>query len=141
MPKSSAKDNLLKSTTVVGFMTFLSRISGLIRDIIYARLFGALPLMDAFLVAFRVPRFIHSRWQTSVNPTHSYARNRQVLVIDLDVTKKLFSLTASRAKSTNLPRQIYLSLLYSNSCDNGLLDHLLRLHQFQIHCPHQGFKT
>ncbi|GIS40263.1 MAG: hypothetical protein Ct9H90mP13_01090 [Pseudomonadota bacterium] len=32
-------------------MTFLSRISGLIRDIIYARLFGALPLMDAFLVA------------------------------------------------------------------------------------------
>lgn len=55
MPKSFAKDNLLKSTTVVGFMTFLSRISGLVRDIIYARLFGALPLMDAFLVAFRVP--------------------------------------------------------------------------------------
>ncbi|HJL80768.1 MAG: murein biosynthesis integral membrane protein MurJ [Gammaproteobacteria bacterium] len=55
MPKSIARDNLLKSTTVVGFMTFLSRISGLIRDIIYARLFGALPLMDAFLVAFRVP--------------------------------------------------------------------------------------
>ena len=55
MPKSYTKDNLLKSTTIVGFMTFLSRISGLIRDIIYARLFGALPLMDAFLVAFRVP--------------------------------------------------------------------------------------
>ena len=55
MPKIVARDNLLKSTTVVGLMTFLSRISGLIRDIIYARLFGALPLMDAFLVAFRVP--------------------------------------------------------------------------------------
>ena len=55
MSKNLTKDNLLKSTTIVGLMTFLSRISGLIRDIIYARLFGALPLMDAFLVAFRVP--------------------------------------------------------------------------------------
>ena len=38
-------------------MTFLSRILGLIRDFIIAKLFGANELTDAFLVAFRIPNF------------------------------------------------------------------------------------
>ena len=38
-------------------MTFISRILGLIRDFIIARLFGANELTDAFLVAFRIPNF------------------------------------------------------------------------------------
>ena len=44
-----------RSTSVVGLMTFLSRIMGLIRDICFARLFGAFPIMDAFFVAFKIP--------------------------------------------------------------------------------------
>ena len=48
-------NNLLKSTTTVGFMTFLSRVMGLVRDICFARLFGAFPIMDAFFVAFKIP--------------------------------------------------------------------------------------
>jgi putative peptidoglycan lipid II flippase len=39
-------------------MTFLSRISGLVRDQVYAWQFGASPAMDAFLVAFRIPNFM-----------------------------------------------------------------------------------
>ena len=46
---------LLKSTSVVGGMTLLSRILGLVRDIVFARFFGAGIVMDAFFVAFKIP--------------------------------------------------------------------------------------
>jgi putative peptidoglycan lipid II flippase len=49
---------LLKSTAVVGVMTFLSRILGLTRDIIFATLFGASGGTDAFFVAFKIPNFM-----------------------------------------------------------------------------------
>ncbi|GAB3749680.1 murein biosynthesis integral membrane protein MurJ [Lysobacter olei] len=39
-------------------MTFISRVSGLIRDQVYAVVFGASPAMDAFVVAFRIPNFM-----------------------------------------------------------------------------------
>jgi len=49
---------LLKSTFAVGGMTTISRIFGLIRDIVIARLFGAGAEVDAFIVAFRIPNFL-----------------------------------------------------------------------------------
>ena len=49
---------LLKSTSVVSSMTLLSRILGLARDIVFARLFGATIVMDAFLVANRIPNML-----------------------------------------------------------------------------------
>lgn len=49
---------LLRSTAVFSAMTFISRISGLVRDQVYAAVFGANPAMDAFLVAFRIPNFL-----------------------------------------------------------------------------------
>jgi putative peptidoglycan lipid II flippase len=36
-------------------MTMLSRVLGLVRDIVFARLFGAGLVMDAFFVAFKIP--------------------------------------------------------------------------------------
>lgn len=39
-------------------MTMLSRIAGLLRDMVYLNLFGANSLMDAFLVAFKIPNFL-----------------------------------------------------------------------------------
>lgn len=48
---------LLRSTLWVSSMTGLSRILGLVRDIVFARLFGAGSGMDAFIVAFRIPNF------------------------------------------------------------------------------------
>ena len=48
---------LLKSTAVVGTNTLLSRVLGLVRDIIIARLFGAEAGTDAFFVAFKIPNF------------------------------------------------------------------------------------
>jgi putative peptidoglycan lipid II flippase len=49
---------LVKSTSVVGAMTLLSRMMGLIRDVVIARLFGAGPLMDAFVFAFKLPNLL-----------------------------------------------------------------------------------
>jgi putative peptidoglycan lipid II flippase len=49
---------LLKSTATVGSMTTISRIFGLIRDVVIARLFGAGAEVDAFIVAFRIPNFL-----------------------------------------------------------------------------------
>ena len=54
----SAEKSFLRSSSMVAAMTFLSRISGLVRDYFVARYFGANGLTDAFLVAFRIPNFL-----------------------------------------------------------------------------------
>ena len=48
---------LLKSTSTVGGMTLVSRITGLVRDIAFAQFLGSGLIADAFFVAFRVPNF------------------------------------------------------------------------------------
>ena len=50
--------SFLRSTSVVGGYTLLSRVTGLVRDMVYSRMFGAGVLMDAFLVAFKIPNFM-----------------------------------------------------------------------------------
>ncbi len=51
---------LFKSTLITGGMTLLSRIAGLIRDIVFAGYLGASAEIaaDAFYVAFRIPNFL-----------------------------------------------------------------------------------
>ena len=49
--------SFIRSSSIVTLMTFFSRVLGLARDFIIARLFGANELTDAFLVAFRIPNF------------------------------------------------------------------------------------
>ena len=48
----------LRSSLVFSVMTFLSRILGLVRDVVIAFHFGSQPAIDAFLVAFRIPNFL-----------------------------------------------------------------------------------
>lgn len=48
---------LFKSTAIVALFTFLSRISGLVRDIVVSSYFGAKGGTDAFFVAFKIPNF------------------------------------------------------------------------------------
>lgn len=50
--------SLLRSAATVSSFTLLSRIAGLIRDVLVARAFGAGPLTDAFWVAFRIPNLL-----------------------------------------------------------------------------------
>jgi putative peptidoglycan lipid II flippase len=49
---------IFKSTTVVGLTTLLSRITGMLRDVAQAQLFGGGPVADAFLVAYKIPNFL-----------------------------------------------------------------------------------
>jgi putative peptidoglycan lipid II flippase len=49
---------LLKSTAKVGAATITSRILGFVRDVVFARYFGASGETDAFFLAFKIPNFM-----------------------------------------------------------------------------------
>ena len=53
-----SEQRLLTATSVVGGMTLLSRITGLARDVAFSAWFGSGPLMDAFIVAFKIPNLL-----------------------------------------------------------------------------------
>lgn len=53
-----SKGGLLRSSAIFSAMTLISRVSGLVRDQVYAWQFGASPAMDAFFIAFRIPNFL-----------------------------------------------------------------------------------
>ncbi|WP_221800149.1 murein biosynthesis integral membrane protein MurJ [Oceanobacter mangrovi] len=50
-----SSNSLLKSSSIVSVFTLLSRVLGLVRDVIVAQYFGA--RVDPFLVAFKIPNF------------------------------------------------------------------------------------
>lgn len=50
--------NLLKTLLTISGMTMLSRITGLVRELLIARAFGASGFTDAFFVAFRIPNLL-----------------------------------------------------------------------------------
>jgi putative peptidoglycan lipid II flippase len=54
----SEKEHVTHAAGVVGFYTFLSRILGLVRDMVLAGFFGAGMAADAFFVAFRIPNLL-----------------------------------------------------------------------------------
>lgn len=58
VPAAPRVERLLKSTSIVGSMTLVSRIMGLVREIVFARFFGAGPMMDAFVFANRLPNML-----------------------------------------------------------------------------------
>ena len=54
----SENAKIAKRTGIVAFFTFLSRISGLVRDAVVASVFGTAQAADAFYVAFRIPNLL-----------------------------------------------------------------------------------
>jgi putative peptidoglycan lipid II flippase len=52
--------SLIRAATTVGGMTLLSRVVGMVREILMARYLGAGFAADAFLVAFRLPNLFRS---------------------------------------------------------------------------------
>ncbi len=50
--------SLIKSLSTVGGYTFMSRILGFVRDLVFAQVFGASAETDAFFVAFKIPNFL-----------------------------------------------------------------------------------
>jgi putative peptidoglycan lipid II flippase len=56
----SEQRSLAASTAVFGAATAVSRVAGVIREIVAARFFGASPSLGAFLIAFNVPNLVRS---------------------------------------------------------------------------------
>jgi putative peptidoglycan lipid II flippase len=50
--------NLLRAAVAVSALTLLSRVTGLVREVLIARIFGAASDVDAFSVAFRLPNLL-----------------------------------------------------------------------------------
>jgi putative peptidoglycan lipid II flippase len=50
--------NLLRTLAAISSMTMVSRITGLLRDTLFARAFGASEFTDAFYIAFRLPNLL-----------------------------------------------------------------------------------
>src|SRR3954468_8938587 len=47
--------SLFKAASTISLLTLASRVTGLLRDLLMAAMFGATALTDAFNVAFRIP--------------------------------------------------------------------------------------
>ncbi len=62
MPRSistkSEQSEVSRAAGVVGFFTLISRVLGLVRDMVLARFFGSGMAADAFFVAFRIPNLL-----------------------------------------------------------------------------------
>ncbi len=58
MAEKKKSVSLLRSSGVVGVMTLVSRVLGLVRDVVIAGYFGASGSADAFFVAFKIPNFL-----------------------------------------------------------------------------------
>ena len=74
--------NLHKTLATVSGMTMLSRITGLIREFLIARTFGASVYTDAFFVAFRIPNllrrlFAEGAFSQAFVPIIAEYKNRQ----------------------------------------------------------------
>lgn len=57
-PEQDSTPGLLRSSAMVGSMTMLSRVLGLVRDVVIAAFVGATANADAFFVAFKIPNFL-----------------------------------------------------------------------------------
>ena len=56
--KSKPKPGLLRAGVIVSGMTMLSRVLGLVRDVVFAHTIGAQAGADAFFLAFKIPNFL-----------------------------------------------------------------------------------
>jgi putative peptidoglycan lipid II flippase len=74
--------NLHKTLATVSGMTMLSRVTGLLRELLIARAFGASAYTDAFFIAFRIPNllrrlFAEGAFSQAFVPILAEYKNRQ----------------------------------------------------------------
>jgi putative peptidoglycan lipid II flippase len=57
-PQKSTHAGIVRSAGIISAAVMLSRITGLVREMVLARFFGASMVFDAFLAAFRIPNLM-----------------------------------------------------------------------------------
>lgn len=88
--------NLLRTLATISSMTMLSRVTGLIRDMLFAKLVGASAFADAYYIAFRIPNllrriFAEGAFSQAFVPILAEYKNQQ----KPDVTKSLVDSVAT----------------------------------------------
>ena len=58
MSKNLTKRAILKKSAQFGIITFVSRITGIIREILKIRFLGVGAISDAFIIALKIPHFL-----------------------------------------------------------------------------------
>ncbi len=90
---TTKQQSLLRSTSLVSLMTFISRVLGFARDMILAQFFGAEAGMDAFIIAFRIPNFMRRLFaegafsQAFVPVLAEYQKTREVTDVRLFIAR------------------------------------------------------
>ena len=80
--------SIIESSSHFGSTTLLSRISGFIRDVLFANYFGANANTDAFFVAFKIPNFFRRLFaegafsQSFVPVLQEYKINKSDILVD-----------------------------------------------------------
>lgn len=92
--------SLIKAAATVSSLTLLSRITGVIRDMLIARYFGSSAATDAFYVAFRIPNmlrrlFAEGAFQQAFVPMLSDIKANKSHEEVQDFVSRVFSLLAS----------------------------------------------
>jgi len=64
--------NLTKGVITVGSWTLLSRVLGMVREILLSNFIGAGPLLDAFVAAFRLPNIFRRFFADAPLMLHLY---------------------------------------------------------------------
>lgn len=94
------RQSLLRSTSLVSLMTFISRIMGFARDMVLARMFGAHAGMDAFYIAFKIPNFMRRLFaegafsQAFVPVLAEYQKTRSMSEVRIFLARIAGSMTA-----------------------------------------------
>src|SRR3954471_22765908 len=99
MAEQSGKRVSARATGVVGLAVLSSRILGLVREMIFAGLFGAGKNLDAFLMAFRVPNLLRDLFAEGALSTAFITTFSKRIAVDGDesawqLANKVATLTA-----------------------------------------------
>ncbi|NVN92272.1 MAG: murein biosynthesis integral membrane protein MurJ [Desulfuromonadales bacterium] len=93
----SERKNIVKAAGVLGSATMLSRIMGMVRDMVVSRLFGAGFATDAFFAAFQIPNmlrrfFAEGALTSAFVPTFSQTLSQRGQVEARELTNTCFTL-------------------------------------------------
>lgn len=112
-------------------MTFISRISGLVRDVVMANIIGANALADAFMVAFRIPNFLRRIFAEGAFSQAFVPVFAELTERNTSEAKRFVNVTAGLLGSTTLVLSI-LGILFAPAIISifapGYLDHPEKFH-------------
>lgn len=107
--------NIIKSFSLMSFFTFLSRILGYLRDLIFAFTLGATSNADSFLLAFRLPNLFRRLFAEG-------AINNALIPIYINIKKKSNEENARLFSSHVFSFLIIILILVTIICEIFMID-------------------